>query len=183
MHVSNLILDIIQEQNHIDNGLSCGMQGPYKKMAIVVQNYVQSLINEHPYWNRSQGADHFFVNCHKIGVLATRNFPLLKNAIRVLCATWHAFEFDRSKDMFLPPPGYDFIEYRYIARILKKIKKISFFSGTHVLSMVVSFSSSSATWVFPPSWTTTPLFFFFFFFFFMPSKNLLSLLENCQTLY
>ncbi|XP_050259832.1 probable glycosyltransferase At5g25310 [Quercus robur] len=86
--------------------------GPYKKMAIVVKNYVQSLVNEHPYWNRSQGADHFFVNCHKIGVLATRNFPLLKNAIRVLCATWHAFEFDRSKDMFLPPPGYDFKEYR-----------------------------------------------------------------------
>ena len=164
MHVSNLILDIIQEQNHIDNGLSCGMQGPYKKMAIVVQNYVQSLINEHPYWNRSQGADHFFVNCHKIGVLATRDFPLLKNAIRVLCATWHAFEFDRSKDMFLPPPGYDFIEYRYIARILKK-KKISFFSGTHVLSMVVSFSSSSATWVFGPLLDNYPTFLFIFLFY------------------
>ena len=134
MHVLKLILGIIQEQNRFDNGLSCGMQGPYKKMAIVVQNYVQSLINEHPYWNRSQGADHFFVNCHKIGVLATRNFPLLKNAIRVLCATWHAFEFDRSKDMFLPPPGYDFIEYRYIARILKKkkFKKKSLFSVVHM---------------------------------------------------
>ena len=52
LSVLKVILDIIQEQNHFDNLLSCGMQEPsYEEMEIVVQNYVQSLIQEHPYWN------------------------------------------------------------------------------------------------------------------------------------
>ena len=157
----------------LDNLLSCGMQEPsYEEMEIVVQNYVQSLIQEHPYWNRSQGADHFFVHCHE-----SIDVPLLNNAIRVLCATQDVRQFNPSMDMFLPPlgydiypadfnlsSGYDFID-RYIAHIIKKKKKISFFKNTHVLSIVVSFGSSSATlkgcFFFPLG--QLPHFFFFFF--------------------
>ena len=133
-YVLKVILDIIQERNHFDNLLSCGMQEPsYEEMEIVVQNYVQSLINEHPYWNRSQGADHFFVHCHE-----TIDVPLLNNAIRVLCATQDVRQFNPSMDMFLPPlgydiypadfnlsSGYDFID-RYIAHIIKKKKNLFF---------------------------------------------------------
>ncbi|XP_050259829.1 probable glycosyltransferase At3g07620 [Quercus robur] len=74
----------------------------YEEMEIIVQNYVQSLIQEHPYWNRSQGADHFFVHCRE-----TIYVPLLNNAIQVLCATQDVRQFNPSMDMFLPPLGYD----------------------------------------------------------------------------
>ncbi|KAK7856175.1 putative glycosyltransferase [Quercus suber] len=73
-----------------------------EEMAIVVQNYVQSLITENPYWNKSQGADHFFINCHEIGVMATKGLPLMKNAIQVVCASPDALEFNPFKDIIIP---------------------------------------------------------------------------------
>ncbi|KAG0572206.1 hypothetical protein KC19_VG076200 [Ceratodon purpureus] len=40
-----------------------------KMMADIVMAYVESLIIKYPYWNRTLGADHFFVTCHDIGIL------------------------------------------------------------------------------------------------------------------
>ncbi|GMY39854.1 probable glycosyltransferase At5g20260 [Fagus crenata] len=71
-------------------------------MAIAVQYYVQSLISKYPYWNRKQGADHFFVNCDIIGRMAAQRLPLLNNAIQVVCASGDALEFKPSKDIVLP---------------------------------------------------------------------------------
>jgi hypothetical protein len=83
------------------------MQGTSnKKMAIIVQKYVQSLISKYPYWNRTQGIDHFFVNCHEIGVKATKGVPFLKgNAIQVMCSPRcnSESEFIPHKDIALPP--------------------------------------------------------------------------------
>ncbi|XP_075674910.1 putative glycosyltransferase At5g25310 [Castanea sativa] len=73
-----------------------------EEMAIVVQNYFQSLITENPYWNKSQGADHFFINCHEIGVMATKGLPLMKNAIQVVCTSLDALEFNPLKDIIIP---------------------------------------------------------------------------------
>ncbi|KAF2607265.1 hypothetical protein F2Q68_00045858 [Brassica cretica] len=32
--------------------------------------YVDGLIAKYPYWNRTLGADHFFVTCHDVGARA-----------------------------------------------------------------------------------------------------------------
>ncbi|KAF8404731.1 hypothetical protein HHK36_009620 [Tetracentron sinense] len=75
----------------------------YENMTIIVQNYVDSLISKYPYWNRTLGADHFFVTCHDVGVRATEGVPfLVKNSIRVVCSPSYDVGFIPHKDVALP---------------------------------------------------------------------------------
>ncbi|KAI8536440.1 hypothetical protein RHMOL_Rhmol10G0257300 [Rhododendron molle] len=75
----------------------------YENMTVIVQNYVESLISKYPYWNRTLGADHFFVTCHDVGVRATEGLPLLvKNSIRVVCSPSYDVGFIPHKDVALP---------------------------------------------------------------------------------
>ncbi|CAN1288430.1 Probable glycosyltransferase At5g03795, partial [Linum perenne] len=75
----------------------------YENMTIIVQNYVDSLIVKYPYWNRTLGADHFFVTCHDVGVRATEGVPfLVKNAIRAVCSPSYDVGFIPHKDVALP---------------------------------------------------------------------------------
>ncbi|KAL3845115.1 hypothetical protein ACJIZ3_002518 [Penstemon smallii] len=74
----------------------------YENMTIIVQNYVEGLISKYPYWNRTQGADHFFVTCHDVGVRATEGLPnLVKNSIRVVCSPSYDVGFVPHKDVAL----------------------------------------------------------------------------------
>jgi hypothetical protein len=76
---------------------------PNEEMAIKLQKYVQRLISKYPYWNRTLGADHFFVNCHNVGVIATEGSVLLlmKNAIQLVCSPTFDSEFNTHKDISL----------------------------------------------------------------------------------
>ncbi|KAL6518599.1 hypothetical protein OROGR_019101 [Orobanche gracilis] len=75
----------------------------YENMTIIVQNYVESLMFKYPYWNRTLGADHFFVTCHDVGVRATEGLPnLVKNSIRVVCSPSYDVGFIPHKDVALP---------------------------------------------------------------------------------
>ncbi|KAL4369056.1 hypothetical protein GQ457_05G008200 [Hibiscus cannabinus] len=75
----------------------------YENMTIIVQHYLDSLIAKYPYWNRTLGADHFFVTCHDVGVRATEGVPfLVKNAIRVVCSPSYDVGFIPHKDVALP---------------------------------------------------------------------------------
>ncbi|KAK7246702.1 hypothetical protein RIF29_41572 [Crotalaria pallida] len=75
----------------------------YEQMANKVQEYVESLMFKYPYWNRTLGADHFFVTCHDIGVNATKGVPyLVKNSIRVVCSSYYDNEYIPHKDVALP---------------------------------------------------------------------------------
>lgn len=104
-----------------------GMQGTsYENMTIIVQNYVESLISKYPYWNRTLGADHFFVTCHDVGVRATEGLPLLvKNSIRAVCSPSYDVGFIPHKDVALPqvlqpfalPAGGNDVENRYFTVI------------------------------------------------------------------
>ncbi|XP_061955991.1 probable glycosyltransferase At5g20260 [Populus nigra] len=69
----------------------------------VIKRYVKSLISTYPYWNRTLGADHFFVSCHNIGSTATKEIPfLLKNAIRLVCSPSYDSNYIPQKDVALP---------------------------------------------------------------------------------
>lgn len=114
------------------------MQGTsYDNMTIIVQNYVDGLISKYPYWNRTLGADHFFVTCHDVGVRATEGLPLLvKNSIRAVCSPSYDVGFIPHKDIALPQVlqpfalphgGGDDIENRFAADINLCILIICFY--------------------------------------------------------
>jgi hypothetical protein len=86
------------------------MQGtPYENMTVIVENYVQSLISKYPYWNQTQGADHFFVVCHEIGVEVIEGVPLLKkNSIRLVCPASYDTHYVAYKDIALPQVNRSF---------------------------------------------------------------------------
>ncbi|KAL5822058.1 hypothetical protein ACOSQ3_023940 [Xanthoceras sorbifolium] len=95
----------------------------YENMTIIVKDYVDGLIMKYPYWNRTLGADHFFVTCHDVGVRATEGHPfLVKNSIRVVCSPSYDVAFIPHKDVALPqvlqpfalPRGGDDIQNRKV---------------------------------------------------------------------
>eukprot|EP00268_Persea_americana_P013281 TRINITY_DN1578_c0_g1_i2.p1 TRINITY_DN1578_c0_g1~~TRINITY_DN1578_c0_g1_i2.p1 ORF type:complete len:426 (-),score=44.94 TRINITY_DN1578_c0_g1_i2:503-1780(-) len=95
----------------------------YENMTVIVRNYVESLMSKYPYWNRTLGADHFFVTCHDVGVRATEGLPfLIKNSIRVVCSPSYDVGYIPHKDVALPqilqpfalPAGGNDIENRTI---------------------------------------------------------------------
>lgn len=92
-----------------------------------IGDYVRNLMLKFPYWNRTLGADHFFVTCHDIGVRATEGTPLLvKNSIRVVCSSSYNNGYIPHKDVALPqvrlpfsyPPGGNDVITRHVSNSL-----------------------------------------------------------------
>ncbi|CAM0879449.1 unnamed protein product [Alopecurus aequalis] len=73
-------------------------------LSIFVKNYIDLISAKFPYWNRTKGADHFFVACHDWGPYTTKlHDELRKNTIKALCnADLSEGVFIRGRDVSLP---------------------------------------------------------------------------------
>ncbi|KAI4386644.1 hypothetical protein MLD38_004560 [Melastoma candidum] len=69
-----------------------------------IRDYVAYISREYPYWNRTGGADHFYVACHSIGRSAMRKANAVRlNGIQVVCSSsYHLSGYVSHKDASLP---------------------------------------------------------------------------------
>ncbi|KAF0898947.1 hypothetical protein E2562_012648 [Oryza meyeriana var. granulata] len=73
-------------------------------LSIFVKNYIDFISTKFPYWNRTKGADHFYVACHDWGPYTAKlHGELRKNTIKVLCnADLSEGVFIHGRDVSLP---------------------------------------------------------------------------------
>ncbi|KAH7511634.1 hypothetical protein JRO89_XSUnG0187400 [Xanthoceras sorbifolium] len=95
-----------------------------------IRDYIVNISRKYPYWNRTDGADHFYVACHSIGRSAMEKAWEVKlNAIQVVCSSSYFLSgYIAHKDASLPqiwprqtdPPNL----------VPSKRKKLAFFAGS-----------------------------------------------------
>lgn len=83
---------------------SLWIEGGPDKVAGELRRYVQKVRDDHPYWDRALGADHFYLSCHAYPHVNHRNFlELSKNAIQVACSPLRKNQhFFAHKDIVFP---------------------------------------------------------------------------------
>lgn len=69
-----------------------------------IRDYIFNISRKYPYWNRTGGADHFYVTCHSIGRSAMAKAREVKvNAIQVVCSSSYFLSgYIAHKDASLP---------------------------------------------------------------------------------
>ncbi|MBA0722933.1 hypothetical protein Golax_003563 [Gossypium laxum] len=65
-----------------------------------LKNYADTIAAKYPYWNRTQGADHFLVACHDWATSETKEY--MANCIRALCNSDIREGYMFGKDVSLP---------------------------------------------------------------------------------
>lgn len=73
-------------------------------IAEFVRRYISKIRQDYPYWDRTGGADHFYVACHSTGRSAMDRAEEVKlNAIQVVCsASYFLSGYVAHKDVCLP---------------------------------------------------------------------------------
>ncbi|CAK7345354.1 unnamed protein product [Dovyalis caffra] len=98
----------------------------------VVTDYVHIVANKYPYWNRSNGADHFMVSCHDWAPdVSIANSKLFKNLVRVLCNANISEGFRPTRDVPLPEIHIPFKGLRpaYLGQAPNNRPILAFFEG------------------------------------------------------
>lgn len=69
-----------------------------------IKDYISTIKREYPFWNRTGGADHFYVACHSIGRTAMDKAPEVRiNAIQVVCSSSYFLQgYNAHKDASIP---------------------------------------------------------------------------------
>lgn len=80
---------------------------------------IRDLRLKFPFWNRTLGADHFYVSCTGIGIESDRNLvELKKNSIQISCFPTIEGRFIPHKDVTLPPLSRNVEESKNAERFL-----------------------------------------------------------------
>ncbi|XVE90187.1 hypothetical protein DITRI_Ditri20bG0058300 [Diplodiscus trichospermus] len=76
----------------------------FMEFLILSRNYISSITHKYPYWNRTGGADHFYLACHSTGKIAfDKAFVARLNAIQLVCSsTYFPFSYLPKKDASMP---------------------------------------------------------------------------------
>ncbi|XP_009797381.1 probable glycosyltransferase At5g03795 isoform X2 [Nicotiana sylvestris] len=95
-----------------------------------IKSYIFNISHKYPYWNYSNGADHFYVACHSIGRFAMEKAIDVKiNAIQVVCSSsYFVSAYIPHKDASLPQIWPRLGSEPNLAPY--KRKKLGFFAGT-----------------------------------------------------
>ncbi|KAF9613834.1 hypothetical protein IFM89_012366 [Coptis chinensis] len=73
------------------------------RLQLFVEDYIGVIANKYPYWNRSNGADHFMVSCHDWAPDIIDAHPeMFQHFIRVLCNANVSEGFQAQRDVSLP---------------------------------------------------------------------------------
>ncbi|RWR94165.1 putative glycosyltransferase isoform X1 [Cinnamomum micranthum f. kanehirae] len=99
----------------------------------LVTDYISIISNKYPYWNRSQGADHFLVSCHDWAPDVSRANPMLfNNLIRVLCNANTSEGFQPKRDVAIPEINiihYDLLPTMDVGQSPSNRSILAFFAG------------------------------------------------------
>ncbi|KAL8227120.1 hypothetical protein R6Q57_016952 [Mikania cordata] len=96
-----------------------------------IRDYIYNVSHHYPYWNRTGGADHFYVSCHSIGRVAINKAEEIKlNAIQVVCSSsYFQSAYVPHKDASLPQI-WPRVEDDPPHITSSRRKKLAFFAGS-----------------------------------------------------
>ncbi|WCJ29996.1 Exostosin family protein [Euphorbia peplus] len=97
-------------------------------------DYIRVVADKYPYWNRSNGADHFLLSCHDWAPdISNANPELYKHMIRALCNANISENFEPQRDVSIPEiktiPGKLSPFDHQVAKSPKKRTTLAFFAG------------------------------------------------------
>ncbi|PON34579.1 Exostosin-like [Trema orientale] len=74
-----------------------------RQIVHLVTDYISMLAQRYPYWNRTNGADHFMLSCHDSATKITNQNPeTFQNFTRFLCNTNVSESFRPTRDISIP---------------------------------------------------------------------------------